>query len=78
MKGFKVDMSFTKEKKERIINYILEKISKDEERLFSKVAQTFSTSDTTVRRYVNELCANEIIVLNRKKKCGYELKVHKF
>lgn len=71
-------MSFTKEKKERIINYILEKISKDEERLFSKVAQTFSTSDTTVRRYINELCANEIIVLNRKKKCGYELKVHKF
>jgi len=70
-------MSYTKEKKERIIKYILEKISNDEEKLSSKVAKTFETSDTTVRRYLAELKDNNIIMQNKKRKCGYELKVKK-
>lgn len=71
-------MSYTKERKERIINYILEKINKDEEKLSSKVSKTFDTSDTTIRRYISELITNNIIVANSNKKCGYELKVIKF
>lgn len=71
-------MSYTKERKERIINYILEKINNDEEKLSSKVSNTFDTSDTTIRRYIDELITNNIIVKNKKKKCGYELKVIKF
>lgn len=73
----KVEMSYTKERKERIINYILEKISIDEEKLANKVSNTFETSDTTVRRYLNELVVNEVISVNLNKKCGYEMKVHK-
>ena len=71
-------MSYTKEKKNRIINYILEKISIDENRLLSKVVKTFGTTDTTVRRYLSELCSKEIIIQNLEKKCGYELKEEKF
>lgn len=71
-------MSYTKERKERIINYILEKISNDEEKLSSKVSKTFDTSDTTIRRYITELVTDNIIVANPNKKCGYELKVNKF
>lgn len=78
MKGDKVDMSYTKEKKERIFTYILEKISIDEEKLISKVVKTFETSDTTVRRYLNELVANDVIDVNLNKKCGYEMKIYKF
>lgn len=71
-------MSYTKERKERIINYILEKISNDEEKLSSKVSKTFDTSDTTIRRYIAELVTDNIIVANPNKKCGYELKVVEF
>lgn len=71
-------MSYTKERKERIINYILEKISIDEEKLINKVSRTFETSDTTVRRYLNELVTNDVISVNLSKKCGYEMKLHKF
>lgn len=71
-------MSYTKERKGRIINYILEKISIDEEKLINKVSRTFETSDTTVRRYLNELVTNDVISVNLSKKCGYEMKLHKF
>lgn len=71
-------MSYTKDKKERIINYILEQIEKDESKLTSKVIKTFHTSDTTVRRYIAELAENKTICVNSKKKCGYELKVQCF
>jgi len=71
-------MSYSKEKKDRIINYILEKISKDETKLLQKVIKTFETTDTTVRRYLAELCKNEIVVQNNDRKCGYELKSEKF
>lgn len=74
----KFKMSYTKEKKERIINYILEKISRDESKFSSKVAKTFETTDTTIRRYLSELCEKEIIIQNEKRKCGYELKVERF
>ena len=59
-------MSYTKEKKDRIMNYILEKISRDENRLTSKVAKTFYTTDTTIRRYLAELCEREIIIQNEQ------------
>lgn len=71
-------MSYTKERKERIINYILEKISFDESKFSGKVAKTFETTDTTIRRYIAELLQKEIIVENSEKKCGYSLKVEKF
>ena len=71
-------MSYTKEKKERIINYILEKISLDESKFTGKVAKTFDTTDTTIRRYIAELLQKEIIIENAEKKCGYSLKVKKF
>ena len=71
-------MSYTKEKKERIINYILEKISLDESKFTGKVAKTFDTTDTTIRRYIAELLQKEIIIENAEKKCGYSLKVEKF
>ncbi len=70
-------MSYTKEKKERIIRYILEKINNNEEKLVSKVKVTFGTSDTTVRRYLFELEEKEIIISNKSRKCGYELKTEK-
>ena len=74
----KFEMSYTKEKKDRIMNYILEKISRDENRLTSKVAKTFYTTDTTIRRYLAELCEREIIIQNEQRNCGYELKVEEF
>ncbi|MCR5755621.1 MAG: DUF4325 domain-containing protein [Acetatifactor sp.] len=67
-------MSYSKEYKWRIINYILEKISNDDPKFVGKVIKSFDTSDTTVRRYLDELCSDDIIVKNNKAKCGYALK----
>ena len=71
-------MSFTKDKKERINNYILEKIKNDEDNFIGKVTKTFETSDTTIRRYLNELIGNDVIIKNEKKKSGYALKTQRF
>lgn len=48
-------MSFTKEKRSRIKNYIMEKIFKKQIDFVKRTANTFSISSTTVYKYINEL-----------------------
>lgn len=48
-------MSFTKEKRNRIKNYIMEKIFKKQVDFVKRTANAFSISPTTVYKYVNEL-----------------------
>lgn len=55
-------MSFTKEKREKIKRYILDKIYTDQKDLAKKTAQTFGISLNTVYRYLKELEEKEIII----------------
>lgn len=48
-------MSFTKEKRTRIKNYIMEKIFKKQTDFVKRTTDAFSISSTTVYKYVNEL-----------------------
>lgn len=57
-------MSFTKEKREKVKRYILEKINTDQKDLAKKTAQTFGISLNTVYRYLKELEEKEIIIKN--------------
>ena len=48
-------MSLTEEKRERIKNYIMEKIFKDPNNFAKKASETFGISLTSVYKYTNEL-----------------------
>ncbi|MCL2864682.1 MAG: STAS-like domain-containing protein [Lachnospiraceae bacterium] len=65
-------MSFTRQKKERIINYILEQVEKDAENMITKTASTMDVSHTTVRRYLKELLEHKVVT-GSNRKCLYEL-----
>ena len=65
-------MSFSREKRENIRTYILEKINDDQENFVSSIAQKCSTSPTTIRRYLKSL--EESGAIKRcDRKSGYEL-----
>lgn len=66
-------MSLNRETQERIIKYILEQIDKDVTNLHKKVMDTFSVSDTSVRRYIRKLEENLLIQKSTHKKCRYSL-----
>ena len=66
-------MSLKKEIQERIVRYILEQIDKDVPDLYKKIIETFSVSDTTIRRYIRKLEESSLISKNDKKKCRYSL-----
>lgn len=66
-------MSFNKETQERITRYLLEQIDKDVPNLSTKMMDTFSISDTTVRRYLRKLEDLSMISKNDKKQCRYSL-----
>lgn len=65
-------MSFTKEKREQIKAYILEKINENQQNLISSVAQKCEISATTVQRYLKQLLEDGIIEENIEKG-GYEI-----
>ena len=65
-------MSFTKEKREQIKSYILDKIIDNQENLVTYTAQKCEVSVTTVQRYLGQL-QNDGIIKTADNKCGYEL-----
>ena len=65
-------MSFTKEKREQIKSYILDKIIDNQENLVTYTAQKCEVSVTTVQRYLGQL-QNDGIIKTSDNKCGYEI-----
>lgn len=66
-------MSFSKEKRERIISYLLEKIEADDTDALKKVSENFEITMTSVRRYMYMLQKEKVVKKDEKKKCGYIL-----
>lgn len=60
-------MSLKKSTKDRIKHYILEKIEIGDTSIAQKTAENFNVSLTTVYRYLNELCTEEIIKKSGRK-----------
>ncbi len=60
-------MSFTKEKRESIKRYMLEKISSGETDFVRKTAETFFISDKTVYKYLEDLTRSRILTKNKRK-----------
>ena len=48
-------MSFTKQKRDNIKRYILEKISEDQKDVIQRTASAFQISENTVYRYLREV-----------------------
>ena len=66
-------MSFTKEKKEKIKRYILEKVDNSQNDIAKRTAEAFQISLNTVYRYIRELEANKIIKKRDSNNKKYEL-----
>ena len=64
-------MKFTKEKKQAILTYILEKIEQGDEQLSKNVAEALDVNQNTVHNYLNELVAENKI--RRIQRGRYEL-----
>lgn len=67
-------MSFQEEKRESIKRYMLEKIRQDDVEFIQKTMENFEISITTVKRYLRECLANQILSEDKEKKAGYKLK----
>lgn len=67
-------MSFQEEKRERIKNYMLEKIRSDDVEFIQKTMYNFQISITTVKRYIQECLERRIVVEDEQVQCGYALK----
>ena len=61
-------MSFSTEKRERIKNYILEKINAGDPEYVIKVVETFGISSNTVFRYIREMVAEGALIKTGNKK----------
>lgn len=68
-------MSFTEEKREIIRKYMLEKIRCDDSEYAQKTMENFRISITTVKRYLKECLAQQIIVEDMRRVSGYRLVV---
>ena len=66
-------MSFQEEKRKSIKRYMLEKIRQDDEMFIQKTTDNFQISITTVKRYIAECLAKDIIRKDEEKKAGYML-----
>ena len=66
-------MSFTKEKKEKIKRYILEKVDNSQNDIAKRTAEAFGISLNTVYRYIRELEAKKIIKKRDSNNKKYEL-----
>lgn len=71
-------MKFTEEKKQALINYILEKIDAGEERLASTVKQAFGINESTLYSYLNSLLDDGIIKKVKRNKYELAQAVHTF
>ena len=69
-------MKFTKEKKNEIIMYLMEKISQNGNSNARAVAEAFQINEATVHSYVKELTENGLII--KKGRGKYELSEEKF
>jgi len=66
-------MSFQEEKRESIKRYMLEKIRQDDTEFILKTMENFGISITTVKRYLRECLADQIVCEAKDKKTGYKL-----
>ena len=64
-------MKFSKDRKQSIKHYILEKIDQDTPSISKTVADTFSINPSTIHSYINELVKDNVIV--KVKRGQYEL-----
>ena len=66
-------MSFTRDKRDQIKNYILEKIDARDNGYVEKAANAYSISDKTVYRYLKEMVADGILIKNKRQyRLSYE------
>ncbi len=66
-------MSLSKNKRERIKKYLLGQIEENKENVIKNAAQTCEVTETTIRRYINQLTENQVIKVSADKRSGYEL-----
>lgn len=66
-------MSFDSRKREEIKKYILRKIAVDDQEMIAKTMDSFEASITSVKRYIKELTACEVIERQPDRRCGYRL-----
>lgn len=66
-------MSFSEEKRDSIKRYMLEKIRDNDEKFIVKTADNFQISVTSVKRYIKECLADNIIIDNSESVSGYKL-----
>ena len=64
-------MSFQETKRELIKRYMLEKIRLDDTDFIQKTAYNFQISATTVKRYIQDCLARQILLVDASKECGY-------
>lgn len=69
-------MSFSKEKREQIKQYILDKIDCNEKNIAQKTSKTFSISQNTVYRYLRELESEKIIQKDGNKEYSLTVTMH--
>lgn len=66
-------MSFSEKKRESIKRYMLEKIRMNDEKFIVKTAENFDVSATSVKRYIADYVANEVLTEDADSKTGYRL-----
>ena len=66
-------MSFTKEKREKIMHNLMELLNNDDAEFISKLIKKYNLTATSIRRYLKELCEQNIIHKDADKACGYDL-----
>jgi len=64
--GIDLIMGLPKEKKEKIIHYLLTKIQEEDKKYAKKTADAFNVSLTTVYRYISELCHDKVLIKESK------------
>jgi len=70
-------MSLSKEKRNKVIHYLLEKIADEDKDYIKKTSESFGISLNTIYRYLDQLCQKNIIA-KTKKRFKYSLVEMKF
>ena len=66
-------MSFTRDKRDQIKNYILEKIDAGDDDYIEKTSNAYNISDKTVYRYLREMLGDGILIKNKRQyRLSYE------
>ena len=66
-------MSFTRDKRDQIKNYILDKIDAGDDDYIEKASNAYNISDKTVYRYLREMVEDGILIKNKRQyRLSYE------